>query len=115
MNYTSLEQSKRLESLGLSTDIATKYYLGEGYFIPSDRPKDHVLLEGQTPCWTLTVLHKLLPDYINVNGENIPISVLDYKNIAYGDIIKYEAEPDLMMNVYLMLCWLLENNYSIND
>ena len=113
MNYTSLEQSKHLQSLGLSTDIATKYYVDDNH-IPSNRPKNHILLEGQTPCWTLTTLHKLLPSSIKVNEENIPISIMDYKNIAYGDIIQFSAEPDFMMNVYLMLCWLIENNY-IND
>ena len=97
MNYTSIEQSKKLLELGLSPDSADMCYGYIALYNYSDRsydggydevpyPKDFMKLnsnfsedeyDGTLPCWSLAALLDILPKGTNISTPR-PLNALSY-------------------------------------
>ena len=118
--YTTVEQSKRLLSLGLDPNSADMYYFldptpsGNIYHLAVQRidmgvknlPK---YSDGDLPCWSLAALLELIPmtkmchydlyycQYIE-EGKDFPI----YSTAEYNNSIDAAFE---------MVCWLIEYGY----
>ena len=113
MNYTTIEQSKKLLELGLNTKSADMCYSTFGV---EDYPL-HLTLKDKgkfTPCWSLSALWNLIPDipactvlFAKSEGKyGICITPLD-SGLALNEI---EASTPLKA-VYDMVVWLLKNGY----
>ena len=114
MNYTSIEQSKKLLELGLSAESADMCYLviaeDEYSQYPVVEDKDDMLKE--LPCWSLGALMEMIP-YYSVIAYTSESSIID---------ITYTANPVIHMThreigdspieaAYNMGVWLLVNGY----
>ena len=127
MNYTSIEQSKKLLELGLSresADMTYPWYIEED----GDRFEDgHQITtpkigktnwRGYIPCWSVGALLGLMPKCIVVDGDNY------FQYIAMGDTVSYCNVKDeklvlfnydfLLDSLFAMVVWLIENNYIKN-
>ena len=105
MNYTSIEQSKKLLKLGLNPESSD--------------------MECGIPCWSVGALFEILPDEIKAKndiGEYVyTFRMMDKRTIEYGCYInKFDdywkpmisyAGDDFLDVCYNMVVWLLENGY----
>lgn len=138
MNYTSIEQSKKLLELGLNPDTADMYWTPDAdtvvpapYITKTDNETLIPAYKGAVPCWSLSALMNLLPPSIQT-GEGMhnqyEIDIRKYwgdeenlYQIAYGndrgfseewhDMINTGEEENLIDAAFQMVVWLLENNY----
>lgn len=139
MNYTSVEQSKKLVELGLDKDSADMIYI---WHCSSDNPEwrfdddmapmnlakkkiselDHAP-EHTLPAWSVGQLISMLPDNFTENGVNLRM-VYDlniYKDqIAYNgyDFIHdtneciFHTKPGKLIDVLVeTVCWLIESKH----
>ena len=122
MNYTTIEQSKKLLELGLSPESADMYY---GY----QKEKPELLPFQDTevkflcvPCWSVGSLIKLLPSSIVDKKGTQYVRYSDFDHIEYltgywdgGYHFKAFSEftdnQSLMDILYKCVVWLLENDY----
>lgn len=118
--YTSLEQSRRLLELGVSSDTADMYYRGTQSII---NPKEfeyseYPLVRGKYvsfddlkyfyPCWSLNALLNILPHYeINNYSEAIQLSV--------GRLYAVETEKgETLMDIVVdLITWGLQHGLDI--
>ena len=127
MNYTSIEQSKHLLELGLSPESADACYdVGYGqtkahiecenfisYFTNDEYPE---LEDRYVPCWSIGALLELIPN-ITLDGDRfLPVLYIDgkYFTLVYQHmttIFRSEYGKDIIVPIYKMMCYLLENNY----
>lgn len=125
MNYTSIEQSKKLIELGLSPKTSDcnwqhapgyENYEGEitGFW---DEPEWGQSGDSKDlPCWSLGALLKLLREYNDCNKLDI-FSNRSQKwqiTISYYDVVWKEHEEiniNLLEAAYDTVVWLLENGY----
>ena len=141
MNYTSIEQSIRLEKLGLDIMTADMFYNEE----PDENyPKDivdtkypiviregqkHHLLEYGIPCWSLDALLEVMPKAIQKYDNRDRCYKTYHPNLyqAYYHCCGYAFGPSLKQENHDMLCtfgddtwidvvfktvvWLLEKGY----
>ena len=133
MNYTSIEQSKKLLELGLKAETAdmTYFAITEGErnkMVIKDWKAEIGLNSAITnnlfsyrngyviPCWSVGTLLELISS-IRIEDEDIPRTMLwvtydgwsiDWKisNIYYNESGKTPIEA-----CYNMIVWLLQNNY----
>ena len=139
MNYTTIEQSKKLIELGLSPESADMFYskrpTGKSSYstFPDFKPEGRleVFTKVDLPCWSLGALIDLLPPSIQT-GEGMQnhyeIDIRKYwgnkenlYQIAYGnnrglseewhDMINTGEKENLIDAVFQMVWWLLENGY----
>ena len=139
MNYTNIEQSKKLLELRLNPDTADMFYsrrpTGKSDYsiFPDFKPEGRleVFTKVDLPCWSLGVLLDLLPPSIQT-GEGMQnqyeIDIRKYwgdeenlYQIAYGnnrglsgewhDMINTGEKENLFDAAFQMVCWLLENEY----
>ena len=125
---TSLEQSKKLIELGVdiyTADMCWTNHLFNAFLsswrIESTPPQEYKnLLDGFAvrgyliePCWSLTVLMKLMPK-VSTDGDEIyesyPIMEHDDEGFAVSSPIyntSYYSEP--IDAAFEMVCWLKEN------
>lgn len=116
MNYTTIEQSKKLLELGLNPNTADMvYWMGE-YITHSYSECQHK--EEQIPIWSVGALLELMP-----------LSIVGWDNETYaryfiGNCAEYATgtskydkglisipSDSMFKCVYSMVCWLLQNNY----
>ena len=119
MNYTSIEQSKKLLELGLSPESADMHYL----IVPDKqlemlhtgcdlRVMQEVNKEDKIfiPCWSVGALLEIIPQchiHTPYPDEN------DYVCWStHSDLIdKEDLGKSAIEALYNMVVWLLENNY----
>lgn len=126
--YTTHDQARKLESLGLPKDSADMCYTSHyfGNLLSSMRPDirteseynqflKSMYVSGASfdPCWSMGKLLDLLPQTIPIQG--IPVSLKIYKGpgsswCSYGDIVTIFGDT-LFDAVYNMVVLLLENKY----
>lgn len=123
MNYTGIEQSKKLLELGLKPETADCFYdLAE----PDDRRKPIVgrmdEYEGEewfVPCWSVGALIGLLPERIPYKVDNQTHALLDIQKnsvayVAYGwdnEVVFETGRKDLIDCLVETFEWLLQNKY----
>ena len=63
MNYTTIEQSKKLLELGLSPESADMFWFRDDTEVPKIFPKDmmHNSASVTYPCWSVGALLEMLP------------------------------------------------------
>lgn len=120
MNYTSIEQSKKLLELGLSpesADIFIPCYGKDNYTEFRPYFREHVTKpdKGDLPCWSVGALIELMPD--NIEGKELLITKTPYQQtimweVGYGyNEIGNRISKSLIAALFNEVCWLLENNY----
>ena len=116
MNYTSIEQSKKLLELGLSPESADMYYElimtddHEAHY-KNPKPSSDVNVNDNTniPCWSLKSLLSLYPE-IEVES-NIETFICKSYGLEDGELLKQIKGFDWIEPTFRMVVWLLENNY----
>ena len=137
MNYTSIEQSKKLLELGLKPETADMYYfldptpVGNIYspvvifiekHLKSRMPEYN---KGDIPCWSVGALIKVLPHDIvyqtklfepthcglnlSKTGVGYASSIDRYPDRSFNQC--WTENPDLIDALYNCIVWLLENKY----
>jgi len=123
MNYTTIEQSKKLLDLGLNPNTADMWYHGHRSPWESGRKYDNepstfygICPNWDYPCWSVGALLKLLRSYEDCTSLSI-FSNRAQKwqiTISYYDAVWKEHEEvdmDLFEVSYNTVVWLLENGY----
>jgi len=103
MNYTTIEQSKKLLELGLNPESADMYYpwdFENGKLCEIPIAKNLGFLE----CWSLGALLNLMPDILFTKEKNMYY-------FGHPDSNHIEQNTSSIITAYSMICWLLENNY----
>lgn len=137
MNYTTIEQSKKLVELGLSPDTADMHY--PDYYFDSNAKgpcntsyKDaiedlfHVYINPKTkrllPCWSLGALMEIMPKIHEDDNDNgcYPTLCKGWDNELWHCVYRYsihitEWYSDSIEAAFEMVCWLLENDYIKKD
>lgn len=131
-NYTTLEESKHLVELGVSTDTADMCYalnddvLAIPYNIVS-KDKDFPV-DGVIPCWSLSALLELMPKSINkYDGRvyrnysiNLFRSYYYCCGYSFGPSLNEENQDNLCIygsedcwldGVYHTILWLFDEGY----
>lgn len=120
MNYTSIEQSKKLLELGLSLESADMYWresysenLGLRYY-PTVIWRGYQYNEerGDLPCWSIGALLDVIRDYgcVWLGANDICNWICEF-NLGKGKHHVIEGQKYAIEAVYNMIVWLLENNY----
>lgn len=113
MNYTSIEQSKKLLELGLSPESADMNWHelpNIGTFVRAF-PYIHKngATEGILPCWSVGSLLEWLENHVYVKLEHDGImwtlKVIDHDN---SSIIYYNTQDYIIDVCYNVIIWLLE-------
>lgn len=122
MNYTSIEQSKKLLSLGLKPESADMHWLN----LPSvgdiavNNPyvKNSGATEGLLPCWSVGALLEVMPKEKEVPFSNsnpfVGFGDNTYRCVYLNgdwESSHQETGTTLIEASYNMVVWLLENNY----
>ena len=130
MNYTTIEQSKKLLELGLSPETADMCYdilTGDEYpqlvrLKLTDKHWMQLYSDVLMPCWSFGALIDLMPDDIqDKNDQNVSYfwefrknSVM-YSNLCPGignhKYLHWENMNSFFDCIYNTVCWLLENKY----
>ena len=121
MNYTSIEQSKKLLELGLRPETADMYWresysenLGLRYY-PTVIWRGYQYNEkhGDIPCWSTGALIDLLPEEIKYRDEWCSLELdkdwISYESCRIQPVVS-EKTPMIVM-LCKVIGWLLENNY----
>ena len=127
MNYTSIEQSKKLLELGLSPESADICYQAvTRYSDPADGYYDSTIkrssldmgYEDDIPCWSVAALRNLIPVGIKMNDETVLFknhNRIDkswvYYFITESDNVAVQFTGSDLNAAYEMIVWLLENDY----
>ena len=127
MNYTNIEQSKKLLELGLSPESADMCYLpihlGEEHHWTASLSSysectkmTDVSIEYCIPCWSVGALLELMPRLYKVEFNLvIPGISKELPYIAFDDCnnnIHEDYEGTTILEAtYNMIIWLLENGY----
>ena len=109
MNYTSIEQSKKLLELGLSSESADMYYEVHSAYI-EETPKIGYKHGLNIPCWSVGSLLEVMPPIYGLK----PIIDLCCNSSRYSYIdmpIDTKSYDSVLDASYEMVCWLLENDY----
>lgn len=124
--YTTIEQSKKLLSLGVGRETADMAYFYWKNSHTKESGIDDVptilnklpIEDADVPCWSLGALFDLLPHRIT------GFDGIEYHRVTRGNILEYATDTSshnralisipsnqLMSPAYQMLVWLLENDY----
>lgn len=107
MQYTTIEQSKRLVELGLDRKTADLHYDGEGDVVGKGRclALHKPYKDSHIPAWSLDALLKVIPcPYQMTRGRDGAVQFM-LLTVLRHDTFDTELEA-----VYTMVVWLLENN-----
>ena len=121
---TSIEQSKKLLSLGLDPITADMFYATEFGTLIAESPyevKGHEPCIPFTPAWSLTALLELMPVCIDDDNYflviekdetylNEPIWRVSYKHYIEEDAT-VERKASLINAAFEMVCWLIEQKH----
>ena len=122
MNYTSIEQSKKLVELGLNPDTADMWWIPLNwqlteYYIEVKQdcintPKNPI------PCWSLGALLEMMPKIHEDNNDNgcYPTICKGWDNDLWHCVYRSSIHiTEWYYNhidaAFEMVCWLLENGY----
>lgn len=128
LEWTTLEQSKKLIEAGLDPNTADMFYtsldMHETPWVWNSKPFLHLT---DVPCWNLGKLIELMPKTIETKKpknlyfpEILPASngvaytaLNESKEMVFLKMFTTgtESNATLMDNMVSMVCWLLENNY----
>lgn len=130
MNYTNIEQSKKLLELGLNPESADMIFLSETdehwdavIAIPY---KDYKEKEKCIPCWSVGALLEVMPPTIVANYYKDHTNLFQMSLTPAPERNKFSITYDTSMReicliskngessleaAYYMTVWLLENNY----
>lgn len=120
MNYTSIEQSKKLLELGLNPESAdmcyqsvTKYDYSGGYWEPTIKGSAlDINYEDDIPCWSVGALLKLISNYsLRKMGSKYWITFYNAPKISPTPTHVIDDCNNEIEAVYEMVVWLLENGY----
>ena len=118
MNFTSVEQSKKLLELGLDLSTADmmltpcantyqNWWQPENKRITLEYEKKHHI-----PCWSACELLNIIKsnkwDYNIDNCNGISRITMTVK---YNDTVNVERDANLMEVIFKSICWLLEKGY----
>lgn len=122
MNYTNIEQSKKLLELGLNPDSSDMFWEHVGdsstpYTIAVNVGHRKLSLDRTVPSWSTDALLQLLPKYQDnyscfiTAGGAVHVSFMSQINLKPGDISHLEKAETPFKALYNLTCWLLENGY----
>ena len=132
MNYTSINQSKRLSELGLSKEKADMYYIYQGtdaegkqHYSIDAHGWDDDITQDDIPCWSVGSLIKKLPnDIVYTDKYTDPIHCtlnLTKSGVGYCSSFNeytdrsfnrcWMENPDLIDALYNCVVWLLEEGH----
>ena len=116
MNYTSVEQSKKLLELGLKAESADMHYIDEdeelirvGWDAKYPPDAEHL------PAWSVGALLEVMPQtnkfhtIVDIEFNRITFEPCDDDIILDESTFHYSDGKDLLEACYNMICWLLEN------
>ena len=117
MEYTSIEQSKKLIELGLNIETADMIYASYNDVMTGERkyrkwameltPMMKIETERELPCWSLSALLEMMP---MVNGRE-PHLIWNKGNYTCFYYCGHKATNNSMIETaYNMVVWLIENN-----
>lgn len=115
---TTIEQSKRLLELGISSDTADMTL--QEYINPETEDKEVAEIVGYgmdgVAAWSLGALIKLMPDTIILNDRLCcGLSVLNmgvyYRLLTELDIIQGYEKDNIFENCISMIAWLVNHEY----
>ena len=124
MNYTSIEQSKKLLELGLNPETADMYYEPSIGFCtePSEARVGEIKYAHprSIPCWSLGALLDVMPDKIEYMDSECDLSLAkDW--VSYEGYDRYDTsytiqpmvfkDKPLVDLLFESIIWLLENGY----
>ena len=115
MNYTSIEQSKKLLELGLSPKSADMWYaiVDNEPFICLEKREEY----DNIPCWSLAALLDAMPSIDYSYTTWIPIVFkknkyhCNYESRSYVTPMYYTESNSCIDAAFEMVCLLLENGY----
>ena len=106
MNYTSIEQSKKLIELGLNIESVDMWYAivdGEPFICLEKREEYENI-----PCWSVGALMEVMPLY---NGTTPRLSWSKGQCVCFYYCGKEFHNDTIIDACYNMVVWLLENKY----
>lgn len=112
MISTTVEQSKKLLSLGLKPETSDMYwdFQEHGYILIADE-LGYYKNDSEIPSWSLSTLLGLMPD---IENNKPSIRKVDnsyccvYSDFTGGDLYWYYSSTPVNA-AFEMMCWLLEN------
>ena len=111
---TSIEQSKKLLSLGLdpgTADMCWTKYIDNGDITSLHVTVNYGIVPIDYPCWSLTALLKLMPRIIPNEG----ILCITPSHKDSGWVVGYDEEnasfPTLIDTAFEMVCQLIEQGH----
>ncbi|MBR1379708.1 MAG: hypothetical protein IJ557_11350 [Bacteroidaceae bacterium] len=129
MNYTSIEQSKKLLELGLSPENADMFYElimtddhDVHYKIPQLRCDMQKSNSTDIPCWSIGALLESAPKYFSESNHQFVQTIsydhimrlyyFIYRDYQHGGRSKtISSNKNLFDGAFEMVVWLLENDY----
>ncbi|WP_277264800.1 hypothetical protein [Prevotella corporis] len=111
---TTIEQSKKLQELGVTADTADMFFpLGSSFPEVCDNEDN---LQADCPARSLGALIKLMPDTIILNDRSCcGLSILNigvyYRLLTGLDIIQGYEEDNIFENCVRMIAWLVNHGY----
>lgn len=105
MQYTTIEQSKRLVELGLDPSTADMWY--------SERYGIQMGFAGKrTPAWSLDALLKVIPCPYQLTRNARTLRNDTKKNVQFMviNVLRHDFYETELEAVYTMVVWLLEND-----
>lgn len=142
MNFTSIEQSKKLLELGIKPETADMEYKCVGFTMHTNRPTDDfrykLMLKEcdipheakyDVPCWSAAALIDLMPFAIQKDGEEYELHIGKdetwYYRISYFRISEYgmyipemtewgNSDENFIDVCFQMIMTLVDNGYIKN-
>lgn len=114
---TIIEQSKKLEELGIDVDSADMHYwFDANYNEFSLEPRKASDNMEKFPAWSLGALIKILPDTIVLNNGNAcELSILNmgvyYRDFADVNIVQGFENENIFNNCVDMIEWAVRNEH----
>lgn len=117
---TTIEQSKKLEGLGIDVDTADMHYWFDAYynefFLEPRKASDNI---EKFPAWSLGPLIKILPDTIVLDNGNVcGLSVLNigvyYRGFVDRNIVQGFENDNIFDNCVNMIEWAVKNDHIKN-
>lgn len=106
---TTIEQSKRLQELGISEDTSDMFHPTNFSFPRIYEDGDD--LEVGLPAWSLGALVKLMPDTIILNDRSCcELSVLNM-GVYYRLLTGIDIIDNIFENCVSMMAWLVNHGY----
>ena len=115
--YTTIEQAKKLLSLGLdpsTADMCYPHFIRHGADTYNEIPEiaEDIDYPYEMPCWSLVALLELMPDgvqtYKTYNYVRIDITFVHNGIVTGSNRVEDKTYIDA---VFEMVCWLIEQKH----